>query len=153
MISHQSMRYLKLLIAFKYKLPLLSHLRYKKNNNNENIYVLKKVYLIMWNLEYTVDPILLIHLLKCHIINPIILIFISQMNFTDLCLLMSDTIHTIMIHSTETIYTTKISEYEINFQFFHFMLLKNLIIPSSFPLVLKFTKTYTQIDNRLSQKC
>lgn len=151
MTSHQSMRYLKLLIAFKYKLPLLSHLCYKKNNNNENI--LKKVYLIMWNLEYTVDPILLIHLLKCHIINPIILIFISQMNFTDLCLLMSDTIHTIMIHSTETIYTTKIPEYEINFQFFHFMLLKNLIIPSSFPLVLKFTKTYTQIDNRLSQKC
>lgn len=47
MISHQSMRYLKLLIAFKYKLPLLSHLRYKKNNNNENIYILKKVYLIM----------------------------------------------------------------------------------------------------------
>lgn len=88
MISHQSMRYLKLLIAFKYKLPFLSHLRYKKNNNNENI--LKKVYLIMWNLEYTVDPILLIHLLKCHIINPIILIFISQMNFTDLYMLMSD---------------------------------------------------------------
>lgn len=74
----------------------------------------KFIYLIVWNLETSrYEYELLIHLLKCHIINPLILISISRMNFTDLHVWRHDAHYNDSFASIKTICAMIISSTEI----------------------------------------